>query len=68
MWLFTLVCLTFCFTVGFTSKHKETIVELKEKNMTDKEEFAVEISQLLQEIHALQLENEQLKGARYEQS
>jgi len=65
MWLVVLVCLTYCFTVGLTAKNKEKIVELKEKNIKDENDFKVEIADLLQENHELTFKIEQYEKDQY---
>ena len=61
-WLLVLACLTFCFTVGFTARYKEQIVDLKTQKLEDKENFDKEVLSLLQEINSLKSELDTLKN------
>ncbi len=56
MWLFSIICLTYCFTVGLTVRYKEQMVDLREQGFKDKREFEVEISELLETILSLEEE------------
>ena len=62
LWLFVLICLTFCFTAGLSSKYKDEIIERKEQSMKDKENFNLELLILLEENATLRSENEAFKG------
>ena len=53
MWVFLLVVLTYCLTVGFTTRYKEAAIEAKELRLKDKASFEQEIGVLLLEVSDL---------------
>jgi len=65
MWIFLLVVLTYCFTVGFTSRYREAAIEAKELRLKDKEGFDEALEKLLQTNVFLQEENNELKNRYY---
>ena len=65
-WLIVLISLTYCFTVGLVAKYKERLLELREENIKNEENFKLEIADLLQENSILRQRLYKLEGDYYE--
>jgi len=64
MWLFILIVLVYCFTVGLTAKYKEQATEEREIRIKQKIDFDEEILKLLRKNETLKLRIEEISYVR----